>query len=142
MKQTDIFSPLLIMMIVTMVVWIYMYIRRGRYMFKNGIRPGDLATPEAVGRVLPDEVNGPSNNLKNLFELPVLFYALCLFLFVAGRVDVVYLYSAYAFVILRAVHSLIQCTVNIVPLRFTAYVISSAALWFMIIHAAIGQFHG
>lgn len=140
MKQTDIFSPFLSMMIITMIVWVYMYIRRGRYMFKNGIRPGALATPEAVNRALPDEVNGPSNNLKNMFELPVLFYALCLFLFLTGRVNVVYLYSAYIFVIFRAVHSLVHCTVNIVSLRFFAYVISSAALWFMIVKAAVGQF--
>ncbi len=64
--------------------------------------------------ILPASVNHASNNLKNLFELPVVFYALCAVLLVSQSVDAVYLYCAWAFVGLRVLHSLIHCTVNIV----------------------------
>lgn len=137
MKQTDIFYPFLAMMVITLCVWAYMYILRIGYMIGNRIRPADLATSEAVGRILPERINYPSHNLKNLFELPVLFYALCLFLFVTDRVNGVYLYAAWICVTFRALHSLIHCTVNIVVLRFLAYIVSAASLWFMVIKAVI-----
>lgn len=137
MTQADIFFPFLAMMALTLCVWAYMYMLRIGYMIGNRINPGDLATGEAVGRVLPERVNYPSHNLKNLFELPVLFYALCLFLFVTDQVNSVYLYSAWIFVAFRAMHSLIHCTVNIVVLRFLAYIVSAVSLWFMVIKAVI-----
>lgn len=98
---------------------------------------GDLATSEAIGKVLPGRINYSSHNLKNLFELPVLFYARCLFLFMTNQVNVVYLYSACIFVAFRALHSLIHCTVNIVVLRFFAYIVSTIILWFMVVKAII-----
>jgi hypothetical protein len=57
----------------------------------------------------------------NLFELPVLFYALCLALYVTEQVDGVYLGLAWAFVVLRALHSAIQLFYNRVMHRFLAY---------------------
>ncbi|HEX7026529.1 MAG TPA: MAPEG family protein [Gammaproteobacteria bacterium] len=142
MKQTDIFYPFLAMMVLTLCVWAYMYVLRIGYMIGNRIRPADLATSEAVGKVLPERINYPSHNLKNLFELPVLFYALCLFLFVTDQVNVVYLYSACIFVAFRALHSLVHCTVNIVVLRFFAYIVSAVILWFMVIKAVISLLRG
>ena len=56
---------------------------------------------------------------------PLLFTTLCVILLLSQRVDGVFLYSAWAFFGLRVVHSLIHCTVNIVNLRFAAYVLSS-----------------
>lgn len=86
--------------------------------------------------MLPEAVNYPSNNLKNLFELPVLFYALCLYLAAVAQVDSLYVYGAYGYLALRVVHSAVHCTVNLVLLRFGLYVTSSLILWLMIGHAA------
>jgi hypothetical protein len=83
---------------------------------------------------------GPSDNLRNLFELPVLFYALTLYLFVTGQADAGYVYAGWIFAAFRALHSAVHCTINIVMLRFWLYAISSAALWFMLIRAALGYF--
>jgi hypothetical protein len=46
---------------------------------------------EALHRVA---VSNPSDNLKNLFEIPVLFYALALYLFITNQVDVAYVTAA------------------------------------------------
>ena len=86
--------------------------------------------------MVPEHVQYPANNFKNLFELPVLFYVICLYLYVTGSADTAYLLAAWAFVALRAVHSLIQCTTNIVMHRFAAYMAGAAALWFMVLRAA------
>ena len=64
----------------------------------------------------------------NLLELPVLFYAGSLMYFVAGRVDQTTLAVAWAYVALRAVHSLIHVTYNNVFHRLTAFAISNFVL--------------
>ena len=139
MQNTEIFVPFIGMLCLTFVVWFYMYVRRISFLMKNNIAAQRLATPERGAKIIPEEVSYPSNNLKNLFELPVIFYALCLYLYATGQVDEIYLLAAWAFFGLRVVHSLIQCTINIVMLRFAAYAVSSIALWLMVLRVAFEQ---
>jgi hypothetical protein len=76
------------------------------------------------------------DNLKNLFELPTLFYGVVLYLFIVNKVDETYLSAAWIFAGFRVLHSAVHCTVNIVLLRFWLYCISALALWFMVVRAA------
>ena len=135
--QQAILQPVAALMLLTFLVWLAMLTRRLRYLVANRIHPQRVATLEQVNSLLPEAVNRPSNNLKNLFELPVLFYFACLALLALQQVDMTYLVLAWSFVALRAVHSAIQCSVNIVRLRFTAYVLSSAVLWMIIARFAL-----
>ena len=133
MAEPDaILGPFLGMMLLTALVWAYMYTRRLSYIKTNRIPPQELTTPEKAARLLPDSVTLPANNLRNLLELPVLFYALCLYLYVTASVDSVHVVAAWLFVALRAVHSLVHCTVNIVVLRFLSYFAAALVLWFML----------
>jgi hypothetical protein len=84
MPQTAIFGPFFAMVSLTLVVWVYMYVRRIGFIRSNGISPKDLAVPGELARLSPPGVSNPSDNLKNLFEIPVLFYALALYLFVTS----------------------------------------------------------
>jgi hypothetical protein len=127
-----ILAPFLGMMLLTAVVWIYMYARRLTYIKENKIAPQDLATPEMAAAVLPETVTRSANNLRNLLELPVVFYALCLYLYVTESVDGMHVVSAWAFVALRAAHSAVHCTANIVILRFASYFAAALVLWFML----------
>ena len=120
------------MFLLTGIVWAFMYARRIPFLLRSGVDLQTIATPELLNAVIPAKLNNPSNNLKNLFELPVVFYALCIILFVSSRVDESYLYAAWAFVGFRAIHSLIHSTVNIVYFRFITYFLASLALWFMV----------
>lgn len=131
MQANAILIPAFGLTMLTMVVWAYMYIRRLSWIMRHNPDPQSISSPEKLNQVLPEAVNHPSNNLKNLFELPVLFYFLCLYLAWSNQVDQLYLYCAYAFLILRTLHSAVHCTVNIVLLRFALYVASSLVLWFM-----------
>lgn len=135
MDKTAILFPFFAVMGLTLVVWLYMYAVRMHYIAVNNIDASELATPEKLNALIPEHINNPSNNLKNLFELPVLFYALCLCLYVSNSVDALAVYSAWAFVVLRAIHSAVQCTVNIVALRFSCYFMSSLVLWFILLRA-------
>ncbi|MDI1301893.1 MAG: MAPEG family protein [bacterium] len=137
MNQQLILQPVVCMFLLTGSVWAFMYIRRLSFILRNNIDPQSVATPELMNARLPAYINNSSNNLKNLFELPVVFYALCAFLLLSQKVDTVFLYSAWAYAGLRAAHSLVHCTVNVVNLRFTAYFLSSLVLWFMVARLAL-----
>jgi len=81
---------------------------------------------------VPGEVSLPNRNLMNLLELPVLFYVACLAFYVGGIVDVAAVVLAWAYVALRAAHSVIHLTYNNVFHRLAAFAASNAvllALW-------------
>ena len=136
MNQAAIFQPFFATMLLTLTVWAYMYGRRLPFIFSSGLDPKQM-TPLELARLSPPQVSNPSDNLKNLFELPTVFYAIVLYLFVTGRVDTVYVSAAWIFFIFRAMHSAVHCTFNFIPLRFVLYVISAGALWFIVLRAAI-----
>ena len=140
MQATEIFGPFFAMILLTFVVWVVMYIGRIRYSIANRVNAQRLGTPEKVVQVLPEEIQYPAYNLTNLLELPIIFYALCLYLFVSGNVDALYVIAAWSYVALRTVHSVIQCTSNIVMRRFAVYMASSVVLWSMVLRAALGAF--
>ena len=127
-------------MLLTGIVWLYMYVRRVHFFQKEKVDVSQLKTPLAGARLMGGEVSYPAFNLQNLFELPVIFYALCLYLFVIGSVDSLYLGLAWWFVGFRTLHSIVHCTFNHVMLRFSVYMLASAALWVMFIRASIDAF--
>jgi hypothetical protein len=134
MNQTAIFGPFLTTMLLTLVVWFYMYSKRIPLIQKSKINPNALTAAE-LARISPPSVSNPSDNLKNLFELPTLFYGLLLYLFVTSKVDEIYVIAAWVFAGFRILHSAVHCTINIVVLRFWFYCISALALWFMVVRA-------
>jgi hypothetical protein len=136
MNQAVIFQPFIATMLLTMVVWFYMYGRRLPFIFSSGLDPRQM-TPLELARTSPLSVSNPSDNLKNLFELPTIFYAVVLYLYATQQVDRGYVVAAWAFFLFRALHSIVHCTFNFIPLRFALYVISAGALWFAVVRAAL-----
>jgi hypothetical protein len=139
MKQTAIFAPFFSVMLLTLVVWFYMYAKRIPFL-QNSKTDLNRLTPAELARISPPTVANPSDNLKNLLELPTLFYGVVLYLFVTDGVDLGYLVAAWIFAAFRVLHSAVHCTFNIVMLRFWLYCISALALWFMLVRAAMGAF--
>ncbi len=81
---------------------------------------------------VPAETQLFNRNYMNLLELPVLFYVLCLSMYVTGKVDAVSVSIAWIYVALRCVHSLIHLTYNQVVHRLVAFAASNfvlAGLW-------------
>jgi hypothetical protein len=139
MNQANIFVPFIGVMLLTLVIWLYMYARRLPFIFKNRLTPQQL-TPSEFARLSPPQVANPSDNLKNLFELPTIFYAVVLYLYATQQVDVPHLIAAWLFFGFRILHSIVHCTFNLVPLRFWLYAISALALWFMVLRIAWAVF--
>ncbi len=140
MTQDAIFSPFFATVFLTLLVWVYMYIRRISFITSREIRSKDLAVPGTLAQISPPNVSNPSDNLKNLFEIPVLFYALVLYLFMTKQVDTVYVNAAWVFVVFRVLHSAVHCTFNLIMLRFYLYLFATLAVWFIAIRAALIHF--
>ncbi len=128
--------PLCAQVILTLLVWLWMYYTRLTTLAKSKARTQDLADDKKFDAILKDVVN-PSDNLENLFEMPVLFYVACIVLFITNSVDSPYLGLAWAFVGFRTVHSIIHCFSNIIIYRFSAYLLSSIVLWTIWIRISI-----
>lgn len=138
MNNQLILQPMIGMMLLTAVVWFVMFAKRIPAMKIAGVPAQKYTTPEKAIELLPDSVNFSAHNLKNLFELPVLFYGLCLYLYVSGNVDTVYVLAAWSFFALRVLHSIVHCTRNIVIVRFYLYATGALVLWLMLGRALIG----
>ncbi len=135
MNQAAILLPFVGTMLLTILVWFYMYARRIPFILRSKLTPQQLIASE-LARLSPPEVANPSDNLKNLFELPTIFYAVVLYLYAARQVDGLYLGAAWVFFGFRVLHSAVHCTFNFVPLRFWLYAISALALSFMVLRIA------
>lgn len=132
MEQTTILSPVLAMLCLAFLVWLWLFICRFRFIAAEKIDPQALSTPEQVYSTLPPYAANPGYNFRNLFEVPVLFYVLCFYLFLTASVDSTYVTCAWIFVAFRVLHTLIQCSYNNVNHRFGAYALSCIALWVML----------
>ena len=137
MSQTSILAPLLAMLCLVLLVWVWMFITRFRFIGEHKIDPADLATPQQVYSTLPPYAANPGHNFRNMFEVPVLFYVLCLIIYVTQGVDSTHVICAWVFVAFRALHSLIQCSYNNVNHRFAAYAVACVALWTMLVRTIL-----
>ena len=87
--------------------------------------------------VLPPGVNWKSHNYTHLLEQPTLFYAVIVFLHLSGGDTALTQGFAWAYVVLRIVHSLWQATVIRVPVRFALFALSTFCLLALSVLAVI-----
>ena len=110
-------SPVLALVGWTLVMWVWMYVTRIPAMQRAKIDVAELAR---TGRKLelPPEVSRVADNYNHLHEQPTIFYALALAAQLGGATDALNVGLAWAYVGIRVVHSLIQATRNVIPIRF------------------------
>jgi len=130
MFYKPILLPLLALVFLTFVVWVFMYATRLSEIRRKKIDPQDLDT-RVHGQALLTESPRQADNLKNLFELPVLFYVAALLSMVLMIQDPFLVQLAWGYVALRYVHSFVHCTYNRVMHRFMAYAASCIVLMFI-----------
>ena len=130
MFYKPILLPLLALVFLTFVVWVFMYVTRLSEIRRKNIDPQDLDT-RVHGQALLTESPRQADNLKNLFELPVLFYVAALLSMVLMIQDPFLVQLAWGYVALRYVHSFVHCTYNSVMHRFMAYAASCIVLMFI-----------
>ena len=121
-----IWLPCAAMVGLTAAVWVKLYADRLGEMRAKRIDPQALASARAAAQL---ERPQAAENFRNLFEVPVLFYLLCVALALNGASTPGFVTAAWAYVALRVVHSLIHVTYNRVTHRFLVYVASTLLLF-------------
>jgi hypothetical protein len=128
--MTSVLTPVLALIVWTLIVWIWMYATRIPAMQAAKVDPQSAAHPGALD-LLPSRVRGVADNYNHLMEQPTIFYAMAFYIVLAGHTDGLHIYLAWAYVALRVVHSLIQNTVNVVNVRFLVFALSTLVLMAM-----------
>ena len=122
--------PMLALGAWTFAVMLLVPFARFRAAFRGQVSAKDFRYGESAN--VPGPVSLPNRNLMNLLEVPVLFYVVCLAMYVTHTVDPAVVFGAWAYVALRAAHSVVHLTYNNVFHRLTAYAASNlvlVALW-------------
>eukprot|EP01006_Ploeotia_vitrea_P016422 TRINITY_DN47067_c0_g1_i1.p2 TRINITY_DN47067_c0_g1~~TRINITY_DN47067_c0_g1_i1.p2 ORF type:complete len:145 (-),score=14.47 TRINITY_DN47067_c0_g1_i1:170-604(-) len=127
-KPEAIFIPMAAQVAVTAVVWCYMFYTRIAEVQRLGIKQQQFKC-HVEFQLLVKNVAGPSDNLVNLLEMPTLFYAAVLTLYVTRWTNDTYLFLSCVYVVLRALHSFVHCTFNHLMTRFAAYLVSTLVLY-------------
>jgi hypothetical protein len=127
MPEQAMVPPVLALVAWTFVMWFWMYATRIPAIQKAGIDMAELSRTGAKLE-LPPAVSRVADNYNHLHEQPTVFYALALSAQLAGAADATNVGLAWTYVGLRVVHSLVQATRNVIPLRFTVFSLGSIVL--------------
>ncbi len=124
MNQSQIFWPMLAQVFLTYMVYAVLGRRRFGPLIAGAVRPKVYTTRGSE----PEGSATASNNLMNQFELPVLFYALCLSLYVSSGVGAATVAIAWVFVALRFAHASVHLTSNRLGMRSALFAAGFAVL--------------
>jgi hypothetical protein len=126
MGRHVIFAPMGALACLTFLALVLIPIRRFGAGRAGRVRSSDFKFGESAQ--VPGDVSIPNRNYMNLLELPVLFYVACFMYDLTSRVDDDVLAMAWAYVGLRAIHSIIHLTYNNVMHRVIPFALSNVLL--------------
>jgi len=136
MTDTAILAPVAALVGWTLFVLLFVPFRRFRAAFAGKVSARDFKFGESVN--VPGDVVIPNRNFMNLLEAPVLFYVVCIALYVMHKSDPGTVTLAWVYFGLRVVHSLVHLTYNHVMHRLVVYAASTVVLvtlWFRLLAA-------
>ena len=136
MASASIFWPVVAMAMLTFVVMGLTLRERVSQMRRGRIHPQSVSTSAQLAAKLTD--SRCADNLRNLFELPVLFYVALIIAFVTAQAGPLFTALAWMFVALRFTHSAIHCSYNKVMHRFRAYLAGAVVLFALWLRLAWG----
>jgi len=130
MNANHIFWPVLAQVFLTLTMFIVLGLRKAK-----AVKIGEVNRQQAAldNRVWPQEVLKVSNNIANQFEVPVLFYLLCLVLYSINAVGMVAIVLAWLFALSRFAHAYVHIGSNYVPLRLRLFLLGCFVLIAMLI---------
>jgi len=131
-SSSALLGPVIALVLWSLVMWLWMYATRLPVMMKmqkEGVEIDNKLTPTELAGSIPAPTRWPADNYNHLMEQPTIFYAAALAAAMAGMGgDSLAVSCAWAYVILRVVHSILQATVNVIMVRFAIFTLSTVAL--------------
>ena len=133
MTPTTFLSPVLALIIWTLLIWVLMYVRRLPAMQAANIDPDTAKSPDGKWKEeLPLAVQASAHNYNHLLEQPTIFYALMFYITLTAQMSSPVFYAAWAYVALRVIHSFIQVSMGKVVNRFAVFSLSTLTLFAMV----------
>jgi len=137
MTHPEFFYPVAALVLLTFIVMLAMLKERISEMKERRIHPQSAPSSTQLSAMLKSTKG--ADNFKNLFELPVLFYVLCVVLMFSTKpLSPILLGLAWVYVALRYWHSFVHVSYNKVMHRFKIFLVSCVVLGVMWV-AAIMQ---
>lgn len=132
-------APAAVLVLWTLIMMMWMMISRFGAFKKAGITL-DKAPPGGRGvnleGVLPDSINWKAHNYAHLMEQPTIFYPTVIILSLAGA-QMIDVFLAWLYVVIRIIHSVWQATVNRIPVRASLFFVSSICLIVLAVRAVL-----
>ena len=144
MTYSPILVPVVALVAWTLIIMLWMAVARRRAFAALGISWGTIPRGSRGTNLdgkAPDEAQWKSHNYNHLMEQPTIFYAIAIALALMDMGGGINYWLAWGYVGFRVAHSLVQCTVNIVPIRFTLFLLASLCVLGLTIHAAARILH-
>lgn len=135
--STDILAPVTALLLLTCVVWAWMYITRLPAVRKAGMKLDPNLPKGQQMSELPPSVRWKADNYNHLLEQPTLFYAVALTLALLGAGEGLNVTLAWCYVGLRVVHTLQQTLWNKIEVRFVLFFLSSLVLIALVLRTAM-----
>ena len=134
--NSELILPMFYLMLQTVAVLLFLAsIRLKEIYFNKSVAGEENRHPpfDHGSRILKNA----QSNLANLFEFPILFYAVCICIYMTGNVDEYFITLAYWFFYLRVIHSIYHIFFNqliingTLPVRTLIWVPATATLVWM-----------
>jgi hypothetical protein len=139
MSYSPILVPVVALVAWTLVVFVWMLVVRGAAFRRMGVTlsnmPKGARGVDLDGRAEAAEAQWKSHNYNHLMEQPTIFYAIAITLALMGMGGGINYWLAWGYVAFRIIHSLIQCTVNVVAYRLPIFLLASFCLLGLTVHA-------
>jgi hypothetical protein len=140
METSALLGPVVALVAWTLVMMIWMGVSRAREFRRLGIDRTSIP-PGSRGADLEGRADARAlwsgHNYMHLLEQPTIFYAIVFVLILMGNEASVSVWLAWAYVVLRVIHSLVQATVNVVRYRFILFILASLCLFGLTVQAAL-----
>lgn len=133
MDPKQIFWPVLVQILLTIVGFMLMGVQKAKAVKANDV---DMTKTALNNDAWPEYVMKVTNNVRNQFQVPLLFYVICFVFYSINAVTTTVLYLAWAFVITRIIHAYIHMSSNYLPARFRVFTLGFVILVVMTIYAA------
>jgi len=133
MDPEQIFLPVVVQIFITIGGFMLLGIRKAKALKAGGV---DTSKTPLNNDAWPDNVLMVSNNMRNQFQVPVLFYVLCFLFYSINAVTSTVIYLAWAFVATRIIHAYIHMSSNNVTARFRVFALGFVIMVIMTIYAA------
>lgn len=138
MDTTGFLTPVIALIVWTLMVWIIMYARRIPAMQAAKIDPDTAKSPNGDWKSkLPLKVEAAAHNYNHLMEQPTIFYAFMFWALLSGVGTSLIGLLAWIYVGLRIIHSVIQISAGPVIVRFSIFSLSTLCLVAMVVLALL-----